>query len=575
MYVEKVPNRNSPPAVLLREGWREGDKVKKRTIANLSKWPKAQVELLRRVLKNEPLVGRDEVFDIVRSLPHGHVAAVLGTIRRLGLERLLAPQPSPTRDRLVAMLVAQVLRPGSKLATARGLHADTARDSLASTLGLAAVNEDDLYAAMDRLLLRQQRIERSLAKRHLQDGALVLYDLTSVYVEGRCCPLARRGHSRDGKSGKLQIEFGLLCNEAGCPVAVEVFPGNLGDPMTVGVQLDKLQQRFGLSRVVLVGDRGMLTEARIRKELKPATGVDWISALRGPAIRSLVQSGAVQMSLFDERDLIEVRSEAYPGERLMVCRNPLLAAESGRKREALLTATEQQLEAIATATRRASRRLVGAEKIGERVGRVVDRYQMAKHFAWRIDDEGGLEYWRKPETIAAAAALDGLYVVRTSLSSETLDAADTVRAYKRLSAVESAFRSLKTISLKVRPVFHYTAPRVRAHVLLCMLAYYVEWHMRQQWAPLLFDDEEPEAAEAMRHSVVAPSQVSASARAKARSKRNAEGDPVHSFRTLLDDLATLSVNTVQPRLPDTEAFQVTTRPTKLQSKALDLLGVRL
>ena len=358
MYIETVPNRSSPPAVLLREGWREGKRVRKRTLANLTAWPAEKVETLRRLLKNEPLVGRDDAFDIERSLPHGHVAAVLGTLRKLRLDRTIAAAASPQRERVLALIVARILDPGSKLATARGLAEATARDSLAETLGLGAIDEDDLYAAMDWLLQRQHAIERRLAKRHLADGALVLYDLTSVYLEGRRCPLAKRGYSRDGKRGKLQIEFGLLCDREGCPVAVEVFDGNTADPATVGAQIDKLRRRFGLSRVVLVGDRGMLTEARIREDVRPA-GLDWISALRAPALRELVESGAVQLSLFDETDLIEIRSPAFPGERLMVCRNPLLAAERARKREDLLQSTEGELDPIVAATKRDKRRLKG------------------------------------------------------------------------------------------------------------------------------------------------------------------------------------------------------------------------
>ncbi len=574
MYIDTVPNRNSPPAILLREGWRENGKVKKRTLANLSHWPSAKIATLRRLLKNEPLVGRDDAFHIVRSLPHGHVAAVLGTLRKLHLDRLIDPQPSPQRERVLAMLAARILDPGSKLATARGLAEATAHHSLAETLGLGPLDESDLYAAMDWLLARQERIERGLAKRHLEAGTLVLYDLTSVWMEGRCCPLAQRGHSRDGKRNKLQIEFGLLCNQEGCPVSVEVFAGNTADPSTVGAQVEKLRSRFGLATVVLVGDRGMLTQARIREEVAPA-GLDWIGALRGPAIRALVDSGAVQLSLFDEKDLVEVTSDAYPGERLMVCRNPLLAEQCARKRESLLDATEALLEPIAVATRRQRQRLTGEERIGERVGKVIDRYQMAKHFEWSIDPQGRLSYQRNAASIATEAALDGLYVVRTSLSESQLDAAATVLAYKRLSKVEQAFRSLKTVELKVRPVFHHNAGRVRAHVLLCMLAYYVEWHMRQRLRPLLFDDEDGEAAEAARLSVVAPAQRSEAARAKARTKRTTEGDPVHSFRTLLADLATITRNTVAPRLPEAEPFVVTTRPTPLQRKAFKLLGVRL
>jgi len=571
MYIETVPNRNSPPAILLREGWRENGKVKKRTLQNLSKWPKPKIELLRRLLRDEPLVGRDDAFDITRSLPHGHVAAVLGALRQLGLEQRIARRRSPERDRVVAMIVARVLDPGSKLATARGLAADTARNSLAATLALGAVDEDDLYAAMDWLLERQQRIEKALAGQHLEDGALVLYDLTSVYLEGRHCPLAKRGYSRDGKQGKLQIEFGLLCDRNGCPVAVEVFSGNTADPATLGVQIDKLRARFGLSKVVLVGDRGMLTEARIREEVQPA-GLSWVSALRGPAIRKLVDSGVVQMDLFDERGLVEVNSDAYPGERLVVCRNPALAAERARKREALLEATEKLLAPIAAATRREQRRLLGAARIGGRVGAVIGKYKVAKHFDWQVDEAGLLNYSRKPDTIAAEAALDGLYVVRTSVPESELDTTDTVRAYKRLSTVERAFRSLKSIDLKVRPVFHRNADRVRAHVLLCMLAYYVEWHMRKRLAPLLFNDEHPDSN---RHAIVAPAQVSSSAKRKAARKRNDDGLPVHDWRTLLADLATITRNTVTVRQPGVEPFEMLARPTPLQTKAFQLLRIRL
>ena len=579
MYIETVPNRNSPPAILLREGWREGGKVRKRTLANLSKWPPTLVEGLRVLLKGGAAVSRlDDAFDIVRSQPHGHVAAVLGTLRDLRLDRMIAGTDSPERRRVLAMIVARILDPGSKLAAARGLAGATATDSLAETLELEDCGEDDLYAAMDWLLKRQDAIERRLARRHLEDGALVLYDLTSVYLEGRHCPLGRRGYSRDGKRGKLQIEFGLLCDAEGRPVAVEVevevevFDGNTADPATVGAQIDKLRRRFGFSRVVLVGDRGMLTEARIREDVRPA-GLDWISALRGPAVRSLVESGAVQLSLFDETDLVEIRSDAYPGERLMVCRNPLLAEERARKREDLLRATEALLDPIVAATTREKRRLKGEDKIGVRVGKVVGKYKMAKHFELDIEEDA-FGYRRKPESIAAEAALDGLYVVRTSLPAGELGAEGAVRAYKRLSAVERAFRSLKTVDLKVRPVFHRTADRVRSHVFLCMLAYYVEWHMRQRLKPLLFDDHDPAAAEAARTSIVAPAQVSEAAKAKARRKRTANGLPVHSFRTLLGDLATITRNRVVPQVPGAEPFEVLTRPTALQREAFKLLGVR-
>ena len=438
-------------------------------------------------------------------------------------------------------------------------------------LELDAVDENDLYAAMDWLRERQDAIEQRLATQHLAEGSLVLCDLTSSYVEGRCCPLAKRGYSRDGKRNSLQIEFGLLCNRDGCPVAVEVFAGNTADPSTVSVQIEKLQRRFGLSRVVLVGDRGMLTEARIREDLKPG-GLDWISALRAPAIRELVDAGAVQTSLFDQRDLIEIRADAYPGERLMVCRNPLLAAERCRKRQDLLQATERLLDPIVSATTRAKRRLSGKDNIAMRIGKVIDKYKMAKHFHLQISDDS-FTYRRNAEAIEAEAALDGLYIVRTSLAADELDAEATVRAYKGLSVVERAFRSYKTVDLKVRPIYHYSAERVRAHVFLCMLAYYVEWHLRHKLAPLLFDDHEPEAAE--RESVVAPAQPSPAAKHKARTKRTEADQPVHSLRTLLDDLATITKNRVVPKMPGAQPFEVITRPTELQSTVFRLLGVRL
>ena len=560
MYIESVPNRHSPPAILLRESYREAGKVRKRTLANLSKWPPVVVEGLRILLKGGTAVADlTTAFDITRSRPHGHVAAVLATLRKLRLDRTLAATASPERERAIALIVARILAPGSKLATARGLAADTARDSLAEMLGIESVDEDELYAAMDWLLERQGTIEKRLARRHLSDGALVLYDLTSTYFEGRCCPLAKRGYSRDGRRDKLQIVFGLLCNREGCPVAVEVFDGNTADPNTVGVHIEKLRRRFALSRVVLVGDRGMLTEARIREEVAPA-GFDWISALRAPAIRELMSSGAVQRSMFDETDLAEIRCDAYPGERLIVCRNERLAQERARKREALLQATEALLAPIAGATQREKRRLSGKEKIAMRVGKVIGKYKMAKHFELDIT-ETAFAYHRKADAIAAEAALDGLYIVRTSVPATELDAEHTVRAYKGLSVVERAFRSLKTVDLKVRPIYHYAGARVRAHVFLCMLAYYVEWHMRQRLKPLLFDDEEPDVAEVARPSVVAPAEVSPSAQDKARRKRTASGEPVHSFRTLLDDLATVANNRVVAPLADAKPFDLITRPT--------------
>ena len=571
MYIEAVPNRKSPPALLLRESYRHQGKVKKRTLANLSKWPPHLVQGFRVLLKKGVAVAHlESSLDIVRSQPHGHIAALLGFLRKIGLDRCLGP-PGPQRDLVIALIVARLAHPRSKLATARGLQAATRTDSLADLLGLPEIDENHLYAALDWLLQRQDAVQQRLARRHLQEGSLVLYDLTSCYLEGRRCKLAKRGYSRDGKRGKLQIEFGLICNRDGCPVAVQVFAGNTSDPATVGPVIDQLRSRFGLSRVVLVGDRGRLTQARIREDVQPS-GLDWITALRVPAIRQLVESGAVQMSLFDERNLLEIRSDAYPDERLMVCRNPLLARRRAAKRQELLSKTEELLEPIAAATRRERRPFRGRDRIALRVGKVVNKYKMAKPFELEIRDPS-FAYRRNTESIAAEAALDGLYVVRTSLPAEEMGAEATVRAYKGLSVVERAFRSYKTVDLKVRPIYHYTNNRVRAHVFLCLLAYYVEWHMRRRLAPLLFDDHDPNGAP--RPSVVAPAKVSPAAQKKAQSKRTADGLPVHSFRTLLEDLATVVRNQVVPKIPGARPFTIVTRPTPLQQQALDRLGVRL
>jgi len=572
MYVETVRNRSSPPAVLLRESYREAGKVKKRTLANLSHWPPEKIETFRRVLRDEPLVAPEDVFEIIRTLPAGHVAAVLGTLKKLGLDRVLASRRSPERDRAVAMIVSRVVDPRSKLATTRGLQGETASSDLGDRLGLGPVVEDDLYAAMDWLLERQPAIEKKLAAKHLENGTLVLYDVSSTYFEGRHCPLAKLGYSRDGKKGTLQIVFGLLCSADGCPVAVEVFEGNTADPRTVVNQVVKLRDRFGLSRLVLVGDRGMLTEARLREDVAPVEGIDWITALRSPAIKKLLQQGAIDQSLFDECDLAEITSPDYPGERLIVCHNPLLAAERVRKREDLLQATERELDKIVAATRRTKRPLRGAAAIGERVGRVVNRFKVAKHFQRTITDTS-FSYERDIEKINDEAALDGIYIIRTTLDEAILSADETVLAYKRLSVVERAFRSMKTMDMHIRPIHHRLADRVRAHVFLCMLAYYVEWHMRQALAPILFDDEQPEAGEALRSSVVAPAQRSPHAKAKAASKMTEDGMPVHSFRTLLMDLATLATNTVRPKNSDAPPFTVRTTPTHVQARAYQLLGL--
>jgi transposase len=572
MYVDVVPNRSSPPAILLRESVREGRTVRKRTLANLSHWPPAQVELLRRVLRGETLVAPQEAFEVVRSRPHGHVAAVLGTLRRLGVDHLLGAHRSRQRDRCEAMIVARLLDPRSKLATARGLGHETLFTSLSEAVGVEDADEDELYQAMDWLVARQARIEVALAKRHLHEGALVLYDVTSTYFEGRTCPLAHLGFDRDGQRGRLQIIFGLLCTAEGCPIAVEVFDGNTGDPTTLRVQIEKVRTRFGLARVVFVGDRGMLTDARIREDLRPHPGLDWITALRAPAIRELVRAGALQLSLFDERDLVEITSSEYPGERLIVCRNPLLAQERARKREDLLRATERDLAQVAAATRRPRRPLRGQAQIGQRVGKVLGRFKVAKHFRITITD-ADLRYERDDARIAQEAALDGLYVIRTSVPAEVLSAPATVRAYKRLSAVERAFRSFKHLDDLIHPVHHRLPTRVRAHVFLCFLAYYVEWHMRQALAPLLFDDDDPAAAEAQRASVVQPARRSPQAQRKAQTKHTADGLPVHSFQTLLQDLATVVKNRARATLAPLLTFEMITVPTPLQQRAFDLLGV--
>ncbi|MBX3435758.1 MAG: IS1634 family transposase [Pirellulales bacterium] len=559
---------------LLRRSFREGGKVRNETLGNLSHLPDDVIELIRRALRGETLVPAEAAFQILRSRPHGHVAAVLGTLQKLGLDRILASRPSPERDRCVALIAARVLAPGSKLATARTLNHETATSTLGEILQLDQVEADDLYAAMDWLLQRQPKIEQALAKRHLSGGALVLYDVSSSYFEGRHCRLARLGHSRDGKKGSLQIVYGLLCNAAGCPVAVEVYEGNTADPRTLTDQIQKVRRRFGLERVVFVADRGLLTSARIDQELRPIEGLDWISALRSEQVRKLAQDdGPLQRSLFDTADLAEIRHPDFPGERLIACLNPLLQAERARKREDLLRATERELDQIVAATGREQRALRGQDRIGLRVGAALNRFKVAKHFQITIT-ETAFSYARKQDSIQAEARLDGIYVLRTSAPADVIDAAGTVRAYKGLAAVERAFRCLKTVDLHVRPIHHRLDARVRAHVLLCMLAYYVEHHMRQALAPLLFAEDDPAGAAQRRGSPVEPATPSESAERKAATKRSADDQPVHHFRGLLDHLATLTKNTVQPHsgLP---AFDQLTVPTPLQRQAFERLDVPL
>ena len=574
MYVATVPNRLSPPAILLRESFRIDGKVRNRTLANLSHWPPTQLDALRSVLKGATSLATPlpQAFNIVRSRPHGHVAAVLGTLYKLQLDRLIEKQSSRHRNLVLAMIVARVLQPASKLATSRGLHPDTLSSTLGELLQLDSVTEDELYQAMDWLLPQQDRIERALAKRHLAEGCLVLYDLTSTYFEGRHCPLGKLGHSRDDAKGKLQIVFGLMTDARGCPVAVEVYAGNTSDPKTVSDQITKLRQRFGLQRVILVGDRGMITSARLRENLKPAPGIEWITALRAPAIKKLASAGVLQLSLFDNKDLAEISHPDFPGERLVACYNPLLAGERARKRPELLAATEKKLEKIVQATRRNKRPLRGKQNIGLRVGKILNHYKMGKHFQVQIEDDN-FSYQRKQANIEKEESLDGIYVIRTNVPAEVLSSEQAVRNYKSLSAVERAFRSLKTVDLHVRPIHHRQPDRVRAHIFLCMLAYYVDWHMRQDLAPLLFDDGDRIAAQKMRTSVVAPAQRSPCAQAKAHSKRTPDDLPVHSFQTLLTDLATIVSNRVQPKDASTPAFDIITTPTALQRRAFELLKV--
>jgi len=584
MYIESVPNRDSPPAILLRESYRDGKAVRKRTLLNLSHWPAEHVEGLRGVLKGGVVLpAGEQPFAIERSLPHGHVAATLGAARAIGLDRLIGPKSPGKRDPwshrladlVMAMIVSRIIAPSSKLATAKALDPATAASSLGVELGLCGVGsgevgEDELYAALDWLLERQGAIETALAKRHLKSGTLVLYDVSSSYVEGRCCPLAKRGHNRDGKKGKAQIVYGLLCAPDGCPVAIEVFEGNTGDPATVANQVAKLKRRFALDHVVLVGDRGMITQARIDEDLRPA-GLDWITALRAPALQGLVAGGYLQMSLFDQRDMAAITSPDFPGERLIVCRNPDLARERARKRQELLAVTERDLNKIVARVARKTRPLRGVAKISLAVGAVIDKHKMAKHFDLTIAD-ARFVFARKTDQIVQEAALDGLYAVRTSLPEQTIADAATVKAYKSLSQVERAFRCLKTVDLHVRPIHHWLGDRVRAHVFVCMLAYYVEWHMRARLAPMLYDDDDKAAAEAARESPVAKAQRSPAALSKSATGRAADGAPVHSFQSLLADLATLARNTVTTAIAPDRPFTVLTRPTPIQQKAFDLLG---
>ncbi|QHU86117.1 IS1634 family transposase [Microcystis aeruginosa NIES-298] len=574
MYIEKVPNRNSPPAVLLRESYREGDQVKKRTLANLSKLPDDIIDNLKLALKGATLSMNEGIpnhFEVIRSLPHGHVMAILETIKKLGLDKIISEKSSRIRNVVVAMIVARIINPKSKLATARGFNSETCSQSLGQLLDLEKADEDELYNALDWLLEKQEKIEKHLAIKHLESGTLVLYDVTSTYLEGNGCELGKYGYNRDKKKGKTQIVFGLLCSAKGCPIAVEVFEGNTSDGATLSGQIEKVRKGWGIENVVWVSDRGILTNSKIKELVKPLEGLDYITGLTKPQIRKLAEVEVIQLGLFDQVNLVEFESEDYPDERLIACRNPFIAQKNQLQREALLEAVEKELDLIVQATQREKRALKGQDKIALRVGKILNQFKVNKYYNLEITEEG-FSYQRKLELIAQETALDGVYVLRTSLESTLMDAATTVKAYKSLSQVEEAFRCYKSIDLKVRPIYHYQGDRVKAHIFLCMLAYYVEWHLKQCLAPLLFEDEEIDDSCL---NVIKASR-SESAQSKERKKRNQENLPVHSFRTLLEDLGTICLNTVECTIREgSYRFSKITRPTQLQQKALDLLGVSM
>jgi transposase len=565
MYIESIPNRNSRPAILLREAWREGDRIRKKTVANLTDWPEEIIEGLRLLLKGKKLFPAEELFAIERTIPHGHVHAVMETIKNIGLDGMISAKPCRERDLVLAMIAGRLLFPCSKLATTRMWHTTT----LAEELRVADADENELYTAMDWLLARQHRIENKLAARHLSRGGPVFYDVTSSYYEGKTCTLARHGHNRDGKKGLPIIVYGMLTDQEGRPVTVDVYPGNTGDPTTVPDQVEKMKQRFGLDTLILVGDRGMLTQTQIDK-LKGYPGIAWISALRSHAIKKLVDTGRIQMSLFDETNLAEIDSPDFPGERLVACFNPLLAEERKRKREELLVSTEKLLSKLQSQVSRRTKTPLGKAEIAEKLGAIVNRYKMAKHFHLVIEDNL-FAFSRRNDTIDQEASLDGIYVVRTSVPKEDISAASVVRGYKNLSVVERIFRTIKGVEILVRPIFHHLEDHVRAHIFLCMLAYYVEWHMRKALAPMLFDDEELDTLRKTRHPVK-PAEASPSANAKKSAKRTADDLPVHSFKTLLAELATLCRNTCRITKPAERSFTQLTTPTPIQRRAFALLG---
>jgi transposase len=563
MHIDIVPNRKSKPAVLLRESYRDGKTVRKRTLANLSALPMEQIEAIRRVLKGEKLISFDDAFETVSSRSHGHVKAVLTTMEKLGIKKLLASRPSRERDIIYAVIAWRVIKPASKLAMQREWRDST----LPELVGLDdSVSEDDIYEAMDWLLAGQDRIEKKLAARHLTNGGLLLYDLTSSYFEGTTCPLAALGYNRDKKKGKLQVNYGLMANERGCPVGVSVFPGNVGDPKTLIPAAEKARKDFGVSDIVLVGDRGMMSQKQI-DEIKEIGGIDWITALRTGAIRSLVKDGSVQLGLFDERNLFSFEHADYPGEQLVACRNPELAKLRAHKRDSLIDATTVELDKVRGMVERG--KLKGADAIGVRTGKVVNKYKVAKHFELDIKDDS-FTYSVNEKSVAEEAALDGIYIVRTSLPKERMSSEEAVRNYKSLANVERAFRSMKTVDLLVRPIHHRTEDRVRAHIFLCMLSYYVQWHMMEAWRPLTFADENQDAKAT--RDPVAPAKRSNKALAKAALKTTEDDEPVHSFRSLLEHLGSIVRNHCTRDLKlDMPPLVIDSTPTPYQQKAIDLL----
>ena len=563
MHIDVVPNRGARPAYLLRESYREGARVHKRTLANLSALSDEQILAIRAVLRGEQLSPLAERFEVIASRAHGHVQAVRVAMQQLGFASLFGARPSRQRDLVLAMVAARILAPHPKLATTRWWHTTT----LAEEFGVAACDEDDLYAAMDWLLERQAAIEKKLATRHLSAGGLVLYDLSSSYFEGTTCPLARLGYSRDGRRGTLQVNYGLLTDARGCPVAVSVHEGNVADSQTLLPAVQRLRQEFGIEQLVMVGDRGMISGKAIA-ELREADGVGWITALKSASIRALIEQGQLQLGLFDQRNLLELSSPDYPGERLVACRNPQLATLRAHKREALLAATEKNLKPIKA--RVDAGKLAGADAIGLRVGKVVNQYKVAKHFDLAID-EAAFTFHRKHHSITAEAALDGIYIIRTSVAAAQMDAPSCVRNYKSLANVERAFRSLKTVDLKVRPIHHRLADRVRAHIFLCLLAYYVEWHLHEAWRELMFADTEQAAKQT--RDPVAPAKRSKAALAKVASHTLDDGTAAHSFATLLGELATIVRNTCRtPNAgPDAPTFAIVTTPNTKQQRAFELI----